>query len=98
MKQTGGVSSRDLSAVVKSTDMTPDLESDIVNTAIKAMDDFDTDQSIARRLRQRLEEKFNNSIWHIVIGRKFATSTTHEAKHFIYFYIGTKAFLIFKSS
>jgi hypothetical protein len=35
--------------------------------------------------------------WHAVVGRNFGSYVTHETKHFIYFYIGAVAVLLFKS-
>ena len=35
--------------------------------------------------------------WHVVVGRNFGSYVTHEQKHFIYFYLGQIAILLFKS-
>ena len=35
--------------------------------------------------------------WHCVVGRNFGSYVTHEQKHFIYFYLGQIAILLFKS-
>ena len=35
--------------------------------------------------------------WHVVVGENYATNVVHATKHFIFFYIGPKAILIFKS-
>ena len=34
---------------------------------------------------------------HVVVGENYATNVVHATKHFIFFYIGPKAILIFKS-
>ena len=34
---------------------------------------------------------------HAVVGRNFGSYVTHETKHFIYFYLGQVAILLFKS-
>ena len=38
-----------------------------------------------------------NPTWHCVVGRNFGSYVTHETKHFIYFYLGQVAILLFKS-
>jgi hypothetical protein len=35
--------------------------------------------------------------WHCVIGRNFGSFVTHETKNFIFFYLGDKAVMLFKS-
>mmetsp|Transcript_37390 Transcript_37390/g.57384 ORF Transcript_37390/g.57384 Transcript_37390/m.57384 type:complete len:116 (+) Transcript_37390:135-482(+) len=34
---------------------------------------------------------------HVIVGRNFGSYVTHETKHFIYFYLGQVAILMFKS-
>ena len=41
-------------------------------------------------------EKYNPT-WHCIVGRNFGSYVTHETKHFIYFYLGQVAILLFKS-
>ena len=43
-------------------------------------------------------DKKHNSTQHCTVGRDFSIYVTHETKHFIYFYLGQMAFLLFKSS
>lgn len=38
-----------------------------------------------------------NPTWHCIVGRNFGSYVTHETKHFIYFYLGQVAILLFKS-
>jgi dynein light chain LC8-type len=47
---------------------------------------------LASPLRHRL-----CSSRHVVVGRNFGSYVTHETKHFIYFYLGQVAVLLFKS-
>ena len=35
--------------------------------------------------------------WHVVVGSNYGSHVVHATKNFIYFYIGPKAILIFKS-
>ncbi|KAF1736628.1 Dynein light chain, cytoplasmic [Beauveria bassiana] len=45
-------------------------------------------------------EKFDERkgpTWHCIVGRNFGSFVTHETKHFIYFYLGHCAILLFKT-
>lgn len=45
---------------------------------------------------QEFDKKYNPT-WHCIVGRNFGSYVTHETKHFIYFYLGQVAILLFKS-
>ncbi|KAF2976244.1 hypothetical protein EK904_002679 [Melospiza melodia maxima] len=40
-------------------------------------------------------DKKYNPTWHCIVGRNFGSYVTHETKHFIYFYLGQVAILLF---
>lgn len=46
--------------------------------------------------QQEFDKKYNPT-WHCIVGRNFGSYVTHETKHFIYFYLGQVAILLFKS-
>lgn len=82
--------------VIKSTDMTEELQQDAVNIAIQALDKFTIEKDIAAYIKKEFDSKYNPT-WHCVVGRNFGSYVTHETKHFIYFYLGPVAVLLFKS-
>ena len=45
---------------------------------------------------QEFDKKYNPT-WHCIVGRNFGSYVTHETRHFIYFYLGQVAILLFKS-
>lgn len=53
------------------------------------------EQGIAQELKLKIQS--GDSVWQCFVGRKFGCSVTYESKHFIYFYIGQTAFLLFKT-
>lgn len=53
-------------------------------------------QDIAAYIKKEFDKKYNPT-WHCVVGRNFGSYVTHETKHFIYFYLGQVAILLFKS-
>jgi dynein light chain LC8-type len=38
-----------------------------------------------------------NGVWHCFVGRNMGAYMTYESKHYIYFYIGQTAVLLFKT-
>lgn len=54
-------------------------------------------QDIAAFVKQEFDKRFGTT-WHVIVGRNFGSYVTHETRHFIYFYLGQIAFLIFKYS
>ncbi|KAG3268172.1 DYNLL1-like [Ictidomys tridecemlineatus] len=50
--------------------------------------------------KYNIEKKFDKKYhptWNCIVGRNFNSYVTHETKHFIYFYLGQVAILLFKS-
>lgn len=57
---------------------------------------FETFQDVAAYIKKEFDRKYNPT-WHVIVGRNFGSYVTHETKHFIYFYLGQVAVLLFKS-
>lgn len=53
-------------------------------------------QDIAAFIKKEFDKKYNPT-WHCIVGRNFGSYVTHETRHFIYFYLGQVAILLFKS-
>ena len=53
-------------------------------------------QDVAAYIKREFDKKYNPT-WHVIVGRNFGSYVTHETKHFIYFYLGQVAILLFKS-
>eukprot|EP00069_Balaena_mysticetus_P011698 bmy_07193T0 len=51
---------------------------------------------MAAHIKKQFDKKYNPT-WHCIVGRNFGSYVTHETKHFIYFYLGQVAILLFKS-
>ena len=62
----------------------------------KAMDKFSIEKDVAAYIKKEFDKKYNPT-WHCIVGRNFGSYVTHETKHFIYFYLGQVAVLLFKS-
>lgn len=86
----------DKKAVIKNADMTSTMQDDAVRTALTALEKFNIEKDIAAYIKKEFDKKYAPT-WHCIVGRNFGSYVTHETKHFIYFYLGQVAILLFKS-
>lgn len=64
---------------------------------IDACEDFDNDGlSCAESIKTSFDKKWGEH-WHCIIGRNFGSFVTHETKHFVFFYLGDRAVMLFKA-
>ena len=52
---------------------------------------------IVKAIKSKLDEKYGPS-WHVIQGKNFGSYVTNEQKHYIYFYQGQTAVLLFKTN
>mmetsp|Transcript_46787 Transcript_46787/g.77689 ORF Transcript_46787/g.77689 Transcript_46787/m.77689 type:complete len:93 (-) Transcript_46787:539-817(-) len=83
-------------AVVKIADMSDEMQVSAVECATQALEKFSIEKDVAAYIKKEFD-KNHTPTWHCVVGRNFGSYVTHETKHFIYFYIGQVAILLFKS-
>ena len=81
---------------VKWSDMDADMQAFATLTAQEALERCHSEKDMASYMRKEFERK-HQPTWHCFVGRNFGSYVTHEVNHYIYFYIGQIAFLIFKS-
>ena len=62
----------------------------------QALEKYNIEKDIAAFIKKEFDKKYNPT-WHCIVGRNFGSYVTHETKHFIYFYLGQVAVLLFKS-
>ena len=62
----------------------------------QALEKYNIEKDIAAYIKKEFDKKYNPT-WHCITGRNFGSYVTHETKHFIYFYLGQVAVLLFKS-
>ena len=90
------MSTAERKAVVKHADMNEEMQQDAIDCANVALEKFNIEKDIAAYIKKEFDKKYNPT-WHCVVGRNFGSYVTHETKHFIYFYMGQVAILLFKS-
>ncbi|VDL88643.1 unnamed protein product [Schistocephalus solidus] len=83
-------------AIVKNADMSDEMQQDAVECSTQAMEKFNIEKDIAAYIKKEFDRKYSPT-WHCIVGRNFGSYVTHESKHFIYFYMGQVAVLLFKS-
>merc|ERR1712062_333826 len=86
----------DRKAVIKNADMSEEMQQDAVDCATQALEKYNIEKDIAAYIKKEFDKKYNPT-WHCITGRNFGSYVTHETKHFIYFYLGQVAVLLFKS-
>ena len=86
----------DRKAVIKNADMSEEMQQDAIDCANQALEKFNIEKDIAAFIKKEFDKKYNPT-WHCIVGRNFGSYVTHETKHFIYFYMGQVAVLLFKS-
>ncbi|KAI6317945.1 hypothetical protein MCOR08_004780 [Pyricularia oryzae] len=73
-----------------------DLAMEIIDVAQEAMSRLTIEKDIAEHVKKTFDER-KGPTWHCIVGRNFGSFVTHESKHFLYFYLGHCAFLVFKT-
>ncbi|XP_055637545.1 dynein light chain 1, cytoplasmic isoform X1 [Toxorhynchites rutilus septentrionalis] len=86
----------DRKAVIKNADMGEEMQQDAVDCATQALEKYNIEKDIAAYIKKEFDKKYNPT-WHCIVGRNFGSYVTHETRHFIYFYLGQVAILLFKS-
>ncbi|KAF8141985.1 outer dynein arm light chain 8 [Boletus edulis] len=93
-RENGGVGGP--KAVIKNVDMAEDMQQESIDVASAALEKYAIEKDIAAQIKKEFDRR-HGPTWHVVVGKNFGSYVTHETKHFIYFYIGALAILIWKS-
>ncbi len=88
---------RELKLTIKSADMEDEMQEAVVKCAKNAMTKYTIEREIASHIKKEFDQK-DGPTWHCIVGKHFGSYVTHDAKHFIYFYLGQTAVLLFKST
>lgn len=101
----------DRKAVIKNADMSEEMQQEAIECATQALEKwvvfvcfsfviyvfrYNIEKDIAAYIKKEFDKKYNPT-WHCIVGRNYGSYVTHETKHFIYFYLGQVAILLFKS-
>ncbi|AQZ16736.1 DYN2 (YDR424C) [Zygosaccharomyces parabailii] len=83
--------------ILKASDITDELRDSIFDVTLEAVGNFEMERDIAGSIKKQLDVKYGNT-WHVVVGKNFGSYVTHEKGHFMYYYVGPLAFLVFKTA
>ncbi|KAG8746093.1 Dynein light chain [Ceratobasidium sp. 414] len=83
-------------AIIKNVDMSDEMQQESIDIATASLEKFSIEKDVAAHIKREFDRRYGTT-WHVVVGKNFGSYVTHETKHFIYFYIGSLAFLIWKS-
>jgi len=83
-------------AQIKSADMSDEMQQQAIDVASDAMEKYSVEKDIAQYIKKEFDMRAG-ATWHCIVGRNFGSFVTHETKHFIYFYLGHCAILLFKT-
>ena len=76
--------------------MNEEMQQNAIDVANQALDRHNIERDIAAYIKKEFDKKYSPT-WHCIVGRSFGSYVTHESKHFVYFYVGQLAVLLFKS-
>ncbi|XP_076881343.1 dynein 8 kDa light chain, flagellar outer arm-like [Bidens hawaiensis] len=82
--------------VIKSADMKEEMQTEAVNIAVAAFENCSVEKDVAEQIKKQFD-KNHGPTWHCIVGKNFGSYVTHETNHFVYFYLESKAVLLFKS-
>ncbi|XP_057485364.1 uncharacterized protein LOC130771714 [Actinidia eriantha] len=82
--------------IIKSADMKEDVQKEAVDIAIAAFEKYSVEKDVAEQIKKEFDKKYGPT-WHCIVGKNFGSYVTHETNHFVYFYLDSKAVLLFKS-
>mmetsp|Transcript_44736 Transcript_44736/g.95163 ORF Transcript_44736/g.95163 Transcript_44736/m.95163 type:complete len:89 (-) Transcript_44736:285-551(-) len=85
-----------IKAHVKTVDMSEEMEKDAIEISREALFEYNVESQMAAHIKREFDKKYSPT-WHVVIGTNYGSHVVHATKHFIYFYLGPKAILLFKS-
>ncbi|KAH8309674.1 dynein light chain 1, cytoplasmic-like [Drosophila kikkawai] len=85
----------DSEAVIKSADMSEEMQKNAIDCTTQALDKYSIEKDIAKYIKTEFDKKYSPE-WHCIVGSDFGSYVSHEPHHFFYFYLGQIAILLFK--
>ncbi|XP_040111533.1 dynein light chain 1, cytoplasmic-like [Oryx dammah] len=85
----------DQKAVIKNVNMPEEMQQDLMECATQALEKHNIEKDIVAHIKKEFEKY--NPTWQCLVGRNFGSYVIHETEHFVSFYLGQVAILLFKS-
>lgn len=77
--------------------MTEEMQAEVIEVAKEAVNTHAQARDIACEIKKAMDRRSGGGTWHCIVGQDFGSYVTHEARHFIYFYVNKLGVLLFKS-
>ena len=87
----------DYKAYLKSADMTEDMQQDVIESAVQALQSQNAHKEVAAYIKKEFDRKYGPT-WHCIVGKHFGSFVTHEESHFFYFFLNDTGILLYKSA
>ncbi|ORY33052.1 dynein light chain in complex with an in vitro evolved peptide dimerized By leucine zipper [Naematelia encephala] len=84
-------------AIIKNVDMSEEMQQRAVDTCFLALERYNVEKDVAMYVKKEFDRMYGTT-WHCIVGKNFGSFVTHEARNFIYFYLGKIAFMLWKTT
>ncbi|CAH2448944.1 Dynein light chain [Komagataella phaffii CBS 7435] len=82
--------------LLKAADISEDIQARVFEVAQDALQKYTLEKEIASFIKKEMDQLYGHT-WHCIVGKSFGSYVSHESGGFVYFYIGSIAFLVFKT-
>ena len=76
-------------------EMDNEMKDNVEKQVNKAVDNMDTEKDISMFIKKFFDNNYGPN-WHCCVGKNFASNVTYQSKHYIFFYLGQMAILLYK--
>ena len=76
-------------------EMDQDMKNNVEQQVNKAIDQKETEMEISEFIKKFFDMTYGPN-WHCCVGKHFSSYVTYQSKHYIFFYIGQLAILLYK--
>ncbi|CAH8554884.1 unnamed protein product [Heterobilharzia americana] len=83
-------------AVIKDADMDVRMQEEAISVAVTGMERHEVDKDVASHLKQYFNIHYGRT-WHCIVGKQFGSDISYEEGSFLYFFLGDRSLLLFKS-
>jgi dynein light chain LC8-type len=85
-----------MSVKIHKAESPPETADAAIQLVRNAMGKFTIEKDIATDVKKKCDEKFGGT-WHVVVGRNFGCSITHDTRYVLFFQIDLMHVMMFKS-
>jgi len=85
-----------MSVKIHKAEIPPETADAAIVLVRNALSKFTIEKDIATDVKKKCDEKFGGT-WHVVVGRNFGCSITHDTRYVLFFQIDLMHVMMFKS-